>query len=282
LDGNIVAPAAQAASYPDIPFVHEARKLGKEAVKQIDDNTVVAMYPIIFFNQDTGAQAVTHWAVVMYDMQSLAVNNGQVLSLFITTLFFALILGGLLYFFLYKIIEFPIREINRQLDSALKDGGETVSVTYLFPALQLMASNVSSALTRAANGAQDPGANLRSLEHDRNREIANLVELMGFASMGIRAHDLSIASVNQAFESRMNLTAADLTGGKTVNDLTDQALKLSVKDLIERVDKAPDDIASNQLEFSGNEYQVVAQAVYGSNKVAYYLVVLLPKAEGES
>lgn len=280
IDGNIVAPASQAASYPDIPFVHEARKLGKEAVKQIDDNTVVAMYPIMVFNPDTGVQAVTHWAVVLYDMKSLAVNDGQILSLFITTMFFALILGGILFFFLYKIIEHPIRDINLQLDSALKDGGETVTVNYQFPALQLMASNVSSALTRALSGAQDQNMASRGLEHDRNREIANLVELMGFATMGIRAHDLSIAAVNQAFEARMNLPAADLII-KTVNELSDQALKLSVKDLIERVDKNPDELASNQLEFSGAEFQVVAQAIYGSNKVAYYLVVLLPANEGD-
>ena len=279
VDGNIVAPASMAASYPDVPFVHEARKLGKEAVKQIDDNTVVAIYPIIFFNQDTGVQAVTHWAVVMYDMKSLAVNDGQVLSLFITTLFFALILGGILYYFLFKIIEHPIRDINKQLDAALKDGGETVSVTYQFPALQLMASNVSSALTRALSGAESAGLSKGGLEHDRNREIANVVELMGFAAMGIRAHDLSIAAVNQAFESRLNMPAAELTI-KTVNELGDQSLKLSIKDLIERVDKAPDDLATNNLEFTGSEFQVVAQAIFGTSKISYYLIVLLPKAEG--
>jgi hypothetical protein len=280
IDGNIIAPAAQAGSYPDIPFVHAARKFNNEAVKQVDDNTVVAMYPIMVFNQDTGTQAVTHWAVVVYDMKSLAVNNAQVLSLFITTLFISLILGFILFYFLYKIVEHPVRSLNRQLDVALKEGGETVSVNYLFPAMQLLASNVSSALTRAANSNENAGAGA-ALEHDRNREIGNLVELMGFAAMGIRAADLSIASVNQAFEARLGLPAAQITS-QGVNDLNDQALKLSVKDLIERVDANPDEMASNELEFSGNNFQVVAQAVFGTNRIAYYLIVLLPTGEGEA
>lgn len=281
IDGNIVAPAAQAGSYPDLPFVHEARKFNQEAVKQVDDSTVVAMYPIMVFNQDTGTQAVTHWAVVLYDMSSLAVKDGSVLSLFITTLFISMILGLVLFYFLYRVVEFPIRSLNIQLDSALKEGGETVNVSYQFPALQLLASNVSSALTRAVNGGDGAaGPSKGSIEHDRNREIANLVELMGFAAMGVRAHDLSIASVNQAFEQRLGVPAAQITT-QTVNELNDQALKLSVKDLIERVDGNPDDLAANELEFSGNNYQVVAQAVFGSNKVAYYLVVLLPAGDGE-
>ncbi|MBX3020837.1 MAG: FHA domain-containing protein [Bdellovibrionales bacterium] len=278
IDGNIVSPASQAGSYPDIPFVHEARKFNSEAVKQIDDDTVVAMYPVMVFNQDSGNQAVTHWAVVLYDMRSLAVKDGDVLSLFIITLCISLVLGFVLFYFLYKLIEYPIRNINVQLDTALKDGGETVHVEYQFPALQLLASNVSSALTRAANPVQSAGVN-RAVEHDRNREIGNLVELMGFAAMGVRTHDLSIAAVNQAFEARIGLPAATLTL-QSVNDINDQALKLSLKDLIERVDKNPDELATNELEFSGSNFQVVAQGIYGSAKLAYYLIVLLPM-EGE-
>jgi hypothetical protein len=278
VDGNVIAPAAQAGTYPDIPYVHEGRKLDKETVKQVSDTTIVAMYPVRFYNADTGAQAVTAWAVVFFDMTTLAVDNAQVLSLFITTLFISLCLGFILFYFLYKIIENPIRSMNVQLDQALKEGHETVQVKYMFPAIQLLASNVSSALSRSLNGSQD-GGGPKALEHDRNREAANLVELVGFAAMGIRAADLSIASANQALESRIGVPHAQLTA-MTVNELADQALKLSIKDLVERLDANPDDLATNDLEFSGVSYQVVAQAVFGTAKIAYYLIVLLPKEGG--
>lgn len=279
VDGNIVAPAAQAGSYPDLPFVHEARKESREAVKQIDSNTVIAMVPVMVFNQETGSQAVTHWAVVLYDMTTLAASSEQILSLFISTLAIALVIGFILFFFLYRLIEYPIRSLNEQLDVALKDGHETVSVSYQFPSMQLLASNVSSALTRAVNGSGESSSNKGALEHDRNREVANLVELIGFAAMGVRAADLSIAAVNQAFEQRIGMGAAQLTT-MVVNELNDQALKLSIKDLIERVDQNPDEMASNELEFSGLNFQIVAQAVFGTSKVSYYLIILLPMAEG--
>jgi hypothetical protein len=275
MDGNVIAPASKAGTYPDLPFVHEARKLNKESVKQIDDNTVAAVVPVEFYDPATGSQVVKADAVVFYDMSSIAIDEAQVISLFISTLFIALIVGGVLFFFLYKIVEFPFKSLNAQLDVALREGRDTVQVNYRFPALQTLSNNVSSALTRALNGSQD---SVKAVEHDRNREISNLIELVGFACMGVRAHDLSIAAVNQSFEQRTGLTAAQVMS-MTVNDISDQALKLSVKDLIERVDGSPDDLVNNELEFSGQEYQVVAQAIYGTSKIAYYLIVLLPKEE---
>jgi len=276
VDGNVISPASQAGTYPDIPYVHEGRKLDKESVHQVNDNTIVAMYPVRFYNSETGSQAITAWAVVFFDMTSLAVDNAQVLSLFITTLFISLILGFILFYFLYKIIENPIRSMNIQLDQALKEGQETVHIDYMFPAMQTLASNVSSALSRSLNGAQDHGN--RAMEHDRNREIANLVELIGFAAMGIRSEDLSIAAANQAFEQRLG--GGMQLNTMSLNELADQALKLSIKDLIERLDQAPDDLITNELEFSGVAYQIVAQAIYGTAKIAYYLIVLIPKTEG--
>lgn len=275
IDGNVIAPASKAGTYPDLPYIHEARKLNKESVYQVDANTVAAVVPIAFFNAETGAQSVTADAVVFYDMGSIAVDNRQVLSLFISTLFIALLVGGILFYFLYKIVEYPFRSLNSQLDSALKEGRDTVQVNYRFPALQTLTSNVSSALTRSMNGSQDSG---KVMEHDRNREVANLIELVGFAAIGVHSHDLSIAAVNQSFEQRIGMPASQLTA-ITVNEINDQALKLSIKDLIERVDANPDEMATNELEFGGQDYQVVAQSVFGTNKIAYYLIVLLPAEE---
>jgi hypothetical protein len=276
VDGNIIAPAALAGTYPDLPYIHEGRRLNKETVKQIDDNTVVAMVPIEFYNAETGTQAITAYAAVFFDMSSIAVDSAQVLGLFITTLFIAMLVGAIVFYFLYKIVENPFRSLNTQLDQALKDGQDSVTVNYRFPALQTLANNISSTLTRANNGSEGNGN--KAVEHDRNREITNLIELIGFAAMGIHQHDLTIAAINQSFESRSGITAAQ-AASMTVGEISDQALKLSIKDLIERIDASPDELATNELEFGGADFNVVAQGIYGTNKIAYYLIVLLPSGD---
>ncbi len=278
IDGNIIAPANKTGSYPDIPFVHEARLKGRSDVAQVGSDTVVAVVPIEFFNAETGSQAITAYAVVVYDMSSLAMDDGKTLSLFVQTLFMALLVGSILFFFMYKMIDFPFRSLNNQLDSALKEGRDDLKIPYLFPSLQLLISNINSALSRALSGGGDGNA-MHVIEHDRNQEMSHVVDLIGFPAMAIFGQDETIAYVNAAFGDRTGLNPDDLMNA-SIQKITDQALKLSVADLLLRSKESPELLLTNDLEFSGEKYQVAIQAVYGSNTIAYYIVVLLPNDGG--
>lgn len=275
VDGNVIAPASLAGTYPDLPFIHTARRLGKESVEQINSNRIGALVPIEFFNAETGANQTAAYAVVIYDMGTLAVDDGRTLSLFIQTFAIALIIGGLLFFFMYKIIEFPLIRLNSQLDVALREGQSDVQTTYLFPALVNLTSNINSALSRVGSSSS---ATQNQQERDRHTEMTNIVELMGFGALAVNGNDMTIASVNPAFEQRTGMASSQLVHN-TVDKITDQALKLSLQDLIERLNLSPDQMATNDLEFSGQNFQIAGQAVYGNQRVAYFLFVLLP-AEG--
>lgn len=278
VDGTIIAPASKAGSYPDIPFVHEARKKGEEAVSQIDGDTVIAMVPMEFYNPQTGSRAITAYSVVIYDMASLAVDDGKTLSLFIQTLCIALLIGGILFFFLYKMIEFPIRSINAQLNEALKNGTDQVQVTYQFDALREMASNISSALSRTGSDSNGLASSV-PFEVDRTYEMQNIVELVGFGAIAINALDRMISAINPTFEELTRLPLADALN-TSIDNISDQALKLSIVDLIERLEQTPDQVIYNELEFNGDNYQLAAQTVQGASTIAYFLVVLLPADTG--
>ncbi len=277
LDGKIIAPSSRAETYPDIAFVHDARKLSRESVQQVDGSTVVAVHPIEAFNAETGARGTVAYSVVVYDMATLAVDDSKTISLFIITLFIASILGAILFFFLYKLIEYPLRSLNLQLDTALREGRDDLKVTFDFEPLQKLANNINSALTRILTGGQS--AVPRAIEHDRRVEMTNLVEMVGFAAMAISAHDRTIAQVNQGFETRTRMNASTLLN-QPVTNINDQSLKLSLLDLIDRVEQNPDQLVTNDLEFNGENFQIIAQGIFGTAKLAYYLVILVP-AGGE-
>lgn len=277
VDGSTLSPAAKSGQYLEYPFVHEARKLGHEATKQTDNDTIIAMVPIEFYNPETGAQSVMAYSVVIYNMGSLAIDNGKTFSLFIQTFFIALIVGFIFFFFLYKLIEHPIRTANSQLDAALKDGHGDLNIKFQFSAFQDLCSNIMSALSRIG-GASDSDQPM-AFEADRNIEMTNIIELIGFPALAVSAHDNIISAINHAFEERVGLNGSDLLHAN-VESINDQALKLNVQDLLERVSQQPDQMATNELEFSGENYQVAAQAVYGTQSVAYFLIVLLPVMEG--
>lgn len=278
VDGQIIAPSNKAGTYPDIPYIHQGRKYSRESVSQIDDSTVIAMVPIEFYNSQTGTQAVTAFAAVFYDMGTLAIDNSQVLSLFITTLFIALLLGALVFYFLYKLFEYPFTSLNKQLDTALKEGHDQISLNYQFAPLQKLTSNLGSALSRVSPESENPMS--PSFFVDRNREVENLVQLVGFPAMGISALDLSIVAVTDSVEQRTGISVTSLLG-TTVNEVSDQALKLSLKDLIERVDANPSEMAYNDLEFGGVGYQLIAQGIASDQGIASYIIILAPNDEGE-
>lgn len=277
VDGNIIAPASLAGQVPDLPFIHEARREGREIVKQIDDSTIGALVPIEFYNPETGSQAVTACAAVIYNMGSLAVDDARTLSLFIQTFFIALIVGSILFYFLLKTIEFPLVTLNQQLDHALKENHDNLRTTYQFPVLQTLVSNINSALSRM--GSSDPSKNPTRVEYDRGAELNNLVQLIGFGAIGITAHDLTIQSVNPEFEDRTGMKSSDLVF-QTVDRITDQAMRLSIRDLIERALQNPHQIASNDLDIRGETFEIALQAVHGSDQVAYFIVSILPSYQG--
>ena len=279
-DGKIIAPSDLAEQYAyDTSFVYSAIKTKSKVVKSLGDNLIGVSIPINKYSSSIGKPDTVANAILIYDMSPMVISAPQTIGLYSQIFAIALIFGTLLLFLIYKIINYPIREINKQFDSALKDETSSVSSSYQLPSVQLLVSNINSSLNRG--GQVDNEAEINS-EYDRSQELSHLVQLMGFGAIGVTAHNLSIAAVNQEFEERTGLSGSDLLY-KPIEEIVDQALKLSIKDLIERSQSQPEQIIANELEMAGTNYEIVAQSVYGQKSISYYLIVILPsEGSGES
>ena len=60
----------------------------------------------------------------------------------------------------------------------------------------------------------------------------------------------------------------------------DQALKLNIQNLIDKVISDPNQVITDQLEISNNNYDINAQGVHGTKGLAYIVVVFIPKVGG--
>lgn len=272
-DGSIMAPSNLVGTYPNLPYIHEARKLSTESVKIVDDSTVVASVPIDFFNQDSGSTVITAHAVVFYDMSAQLTDSGRLISLFMTTLLLALFIGAGVYFLLMKVIEQPLYQLNNQLDTALKEGQKNIDLEFQFPILQKIKDNLNSALSRVQTNS---GPSVVSFDVDRGQECLQLVSLCGFPAMGIMMHDQSIAAINEDFE-KITGVASNQMLHQTFTNIHDQALRLSIKDLLDRIASHSSEIMTNDIEFGGSSYQIVAKAVGGSNGPSYCILLLFAR-----
>lgn len=272
-EGRILAPKALAQQYPEIPFIHSARRIGKEAVEQLDDGTIGALAPIALQNPETGITAPMAYAVVIYDMSALAVDDSKTISLFIQTLFIALVVGAIIFFFLFKLIEYPIVMLDSQISRTMSEGQGQLSINYRFDRLQSLIEKINTLIARGSSGSSfdAPGA----YEHERSGEAYGLVQLIGFPAIAVDAQKLTVISVNPQFQDQISKAAS--WEGTSINDILDQALKLNLKDIVERTFSNPNSIANNELDIDSVPYDVSGQAVFGSKEVNYVIISFIPK-----
>ncbi len=269
-DGSVIAPANLRGGYADKTFVVRARRSDKELVENIDDSLIGASVPIVAYNSDLRDASAIAYAVVFYDIESTAAKSDLIFGLFIQIFAIAIVLGIALFFFLLKVVEHPIVELNAKLDDALREGRDDLKTSYRFPALERLASNINSALSRIGSG----GGQDMPIAINRDAEAINVIGMIGDAAMALNALDERIIISNGAFD-RLVGGGVDLRG-RTINDIPDSTLQLNLRDLVPRLRGTPDRVATADLPFAGQPYQVRAQAICGTNgEPAYYIVTIL-------
>lgn len=271
-DGSVIAPASRSGSIPSIPFIETARREQKELIRQIDSSHIAVAVPLSAFNPDTSTYAIKAFAIVIYDMGSLAIDDGRTLSLFFQTLIIAIALGFLLYLLFYRFVEFPVTELNKQVDTILKTKSPSIAAIDIdFPIFQSLISNINTLMTRVSN--TDSGTDNFS-GASKDFEIINVVKLIGYAGLAITS-DHTILGLNSAAEQLLNLTENQIRN-QPITLIPDQALQKSLFDLMEHAYRDPAIPSRNELEFGGVNTEINCQAITEKGQTKYYLVTIIP------
>lgn len=277
-DGTTLAPANKRGEFSKLPFVNQARREERETEAEIDDSTLGVAIPISRYNPEEGQQEAAAYAVVLYDMGSMAMNPGQTLGLFMQIFLLASAIGGLLYFFLIRVVEHPLHLLGLNLDDALREGRDDLTTPYSFPQLERVISNVNSALSRAAAGDAGGGFNGGGAVLNRDIEATNVVRMLPIPALSVNAIDDRVIATNGAFDRLIGGSGA--LQGRGINEIPDPALQANLRDLLPRMREQMGSIAYSELPFSGEKYEINGQAVVGNNSEAAWYLVTLSKAGG--
>lgn len=274
-DGTIIAPANKRGEFVNKPFVNKARRHEEEYAEVIDDSNIGVSVPIKVFSSESNSQSVVAFAIILYDMGSLAMNSVAAFTLFMQGLLISLVLGFIFYFFLTRVIENPIDALNAQLDDALREGRDDLKSPYQYPAIERLGSNINSALSRIGQDA-GPAA---VLHVNRDMEAVNVVRIAAGAAVAVNAIDERVIATNAGFDHLVGGGSGNLSG-RPLTDINDPAVKANLQNLVERMRTNPSEIASNSIPFSGRQYMVNGQAVMGSSEPVYYLIIFAEAGEG--
>jgi len=266
--GEIITPSSMSGQYSKIPSINEARKRTERPfhVFKANSSNIVAMHPIKFYSAAEGESLTKYYSVIIYNAQVLSIGSEKTLSLFIETLFLSLIFGVFIFYFLYKVVEMPLKTLSKDLKVSLNgQNNEEIKTKVLLTSLQELYVIAGSMINRSSdNSAQGQ----QTVDLDRSREMQNLTQMIVYATIIISNADETVLDYNPAFEELTNLY--DIRGDKVI-DLNDQALQQNLADLIERSRLNPDEIISNDFEFSGIPYEVKMQPIMGTSDIAYFV-----------
>lgn len=278
-DGTIAAPPERTGSVPrEAGFARQIRGVPKEFSEEIDGK-IAAAVPILIFDSDLGQNSAKAHAVVIYNPGSLAFDDGRAFSLFVQMLFLAFIAGGILFFFLYKLIERPFHLLNNELDMALREGRDQAGVQFQLPVLQALMTNINSLLARAAANAPSSGPQGVG-KGAREQEVSNILHLIGYPAIMVNA-DFTIARLNHAFEGLTGLTSERFAGTR-VSEIPDQAMQQNFLNLMTLAQARMTEVHTDTLDLSGHQFSLNCQAIMsGIGDVEYYLIVVTPVESAE-
>src|SRR6185312_1903448 len=249
-DGTILSPPERSGSMVkgDIAgFFSGFRGQTREASGEIGSGHIAASVPIVVFDPDLQQNVPKAYAVVVYNTGSLKFDDGRALGLFVQMLAIAFTVGGLMFFLLYKLIEYPFLRLTEELDSALREGRDHAQITMKFPLVQNLMVSVNSLLTRALSG----GGNALMPTFSQ-QEAMNILSLIGYPGM-LLSRDGAILAVNPGFESLTGVNAMNVQG-QALQFLPDQALQKNIEGLIASARTQTQTVQSDRLDISGHQF----------------------------
>jgi hypothetical protein len=277
VDGRIIAPTNQRGRYAKTPFVQRARK-HPSRYKEIIGNQVGVSRPILYNNPKTGEPSAVAYAIVMYSLDRAALDVPRTLSLMIQILLITMIAGSVLYFFLYKVITKPVYDLNEAMNTALKEGNNSIELETPTPIFQQLISNINSALSRMN---QDDSQGIQVGVGDKSMEASELVEMFPVAAIAITPENEMIIAHNNLISGHP-LFDDGYIKDKLLEDLTDSSLIDSIKDLLQKAVDNPNQKHVNNLPSgSGINFEIAIKSIQEMGSISYYIICFTEIYEDE-
>lgn len=276
-DGAIVAPSEKVGRDSSRSFVIQARKEPRAIAARVDDNTIAASHPIAAYDPISGETTVKYLAIVFYDISSLNVDDGRVISLFMQTLVISAVFGIFLYLLFARLMEYPLRQLNKQVDTALREKTDRTEVVFDYPELQKVVANVNLMLNRMWNGLGD-SENMKPTQ-SREIEFSHMVEMLSQPALILSSSGM-IVSCNHQFGTLVQSSKEVLTQ-QNYHSITDQAMVQNIEALVVRAKENVYETHKDKIPFSQFECEIFLQAFLDSSGAPEYYFVSLAKVNAE-
>ncbi len=277
-DGSVIAPPEMAGLIAKdlTEFIPAIKGQAKEVSAEISGGKIAASCPILIFDPELQQNVAKAHAVVVYDPGSLKFDEGRSIALFLNVLMIALIVGGLLFYLLYRLIEYPFSRLNDELDLALRESRDHAEIQVKMPILQKLMVSINSLLTRLQQGG---GGALQANAETRDQEWINMLELFGYPAL-LLSKEMIVLGINRPFEHLTGVRAFAIQN-QTLQYLPDQAMQKNIEELMKQAHSNTEIAHKDRLDISGHAFSLQCQALTVAGEARYFLVTVSPDEQAE-
>ena len=292
LDNRIIAPQSRlnqymtsggeaAAGIRAAKLFRANRETG--IVSVLDDSTIVAIEPVKVYNPQAGRNVVIGMAIVSLDTTLSTPSFGDLGVVYSETLILTGILGGLLFFILYRLTLKPFQVLNEDMDKVLK--GETHQVTqeFKFEEGNQLWDVINSTLKRIPRSGSDQDGGMGGSSGSID-ELLGPIKMLGSISkygLVICDEERKILFLNPMFEEMSGIRSDNAVGQEIASVARDQAFGSLSNDLFERAPAGSEGV-SEDFEFSGVAYKIHVAAIGALGNRARCYILAATKQEADS
>ncbi|MCB9073289.1 MAG: FHA domain-containing protein [Bdellovibrionaceae bacterium] len=277
--GAILAPASMMGRYLKEPFIISLRNTNEEKVDVINEKQVAASVPIKFFNPDIGDSSIAAYAVVVYNVDPLAIDFNRTLSLFIQIFLIACTIGAIVFFIQYRLMVFPLKKLNKEIDKALSEGHSNIQVPFQLPIFQNLIMNINSALSRVS--ADFTGTDDMAASADKSIEAHELVKMFPVPAFAVNPESSRFMAINAALEGHPLFDTTQLVD-VSIEELTDTSLFQCLKYLMDTCRSNPNMKHTQTIPSNGSEnYEITAKSIVDGKKASYVIFTVMQIIEEE-
>lgn len=275
--GKAMAPVEVIGETVSDPFVLSLKNTSKEMVARYSDEFIGASVPIKSYDPRIGDNRTLAYAVVLFKIDSIAIDFQRVLSLFVLLITVVVLLSSLFIFIHYKLALHPIASLNKSVDHSLKEDGMNVTSEIKLPILQRLIDNVNMALSRMTQDVESAGFN----SVDKNVDAAELVQMNPVPCFAIDQETETFLAMNDACIGHPLLDGG-VGVGSGVTELTDTSFSQSVSDLIQTAQSSPSVRHTNSIPLDHQSFEISIKAIVSGQSISYYLLSVMEElSEGE-
>ncbi len=228
----------------------------------VGDTTVLAVEPVVVFDQSLGRNVAAGLAIVSIDTKIAELDFGQIGLIYSEALIFTAALAFLLSLILYRLFLKPIEVLNEDIDRALKGESSVVTRSFKRDEFGPLYDVINAALQRVAKGGAGGGSSGGDPAQVAQTWLQSMQAVLQVPKLAVVLFDRErkIAALNDLF-SEISGIRSDSGIGQDISAVArDQAVGSFITDLLSRAESSGGAGVQEDFEFSGTGFQMTAIA----------------------